>query len=174
MCRWRRRGHRRLLPRLLQDHGHNSVIYLTNTLERIDLSERDGRTTMVARCLLNGAVLPKSLWREMVATAVFLLNRLPSKTTGSDTQYYNLEYTPTVSSAEYWDPSRWGPSSTFRSTFAAYPISTSPIVVTAFSTSSASTTLHMVLAIRQRRGLKQGACTFSLGGLTTSAQILKL
>ncbi|CAM9560263.1 unnamed protein product, partial [Ascophyllum nodosum] len=52
-----------------------------NTPKHNGLSERDGRTIMdVARCMLNGAVLPKSLRGKMAATVMFLLNRPPSKT----------------------------------------------------------------------------------------------
>ena len=62
-----------------------------NTPEQNGLSERDGRTIMdIARCLLNGAALPKFLWGEMTATAVFLLNRLPNKTIGGDTPYCRM------------------------------------------------------------------------------------
>ena len=42
----------------------------------------------VAREMLNEAALPKSLWRKMEATVVFLLNCRPSKTIGGDTSYY--------------------------------------------------------------------------------------
>ena len=62
-----------------------------NSPEQNGPSERDGRTIMdVARCLLNGVALPKSLWGEMGATAVFLPNRLPNKAIGGDTPYYRM------------------------------------------------------------------------------------
>ena len=62
-----------------------------NTPEYNGLSKRDGRTIMgVARCWLNGAALPKSLWGKMAATVVFLLNRPPSKTIGGDTSYHRM------------------------------------------------------------------------------------
>ena len=48
-----------------------------NTPEQHGLSKRDRRTVMdEARCLQHGAALLKSLWGEMTATAVMLLNRL--------------------------------------------------------------------------------------------------
>ena len=62
-----------------------------NTSEQNDLSERDGRTIIdVARCMLNGSALPKSLWGEMAATAVFLLIHPPGKTVDGDTSYYRM------------------------------------------------------------------------------------
>ena len=62
-----------------------------NTLEYNSLREWDGHVIMdVAQYMLNGAALPKYLWGKMVATVVFLLNRLPSKTIGGDTSYYRM------------------------------------------------------------------------------------
>ena len=55
------------------------------------LSERDGRTILnVTRCLLNEANLPKTLWGEVAATAVFLINRLPHSSINGDTPYYRM------------------------------------------------------------------------------------
>ena len=55
------------------------------------LSERDGRTILnVTRCLLNEANLPKTLWGEIAATAVFLINRLPHSSINGDTPYYRM------------------------------------------------------------------------------------
>ena len=71
----------------------------------------------------------------------------------------------------YWDPSTWGPSSTSGANFAAHPISSSPTVETTTSSSLASAALHTTPATRRRRSLHQGACTFSLGGLHSSARI---
>ena len=62
-----------------------------NTPKHNGLSKRDGCTIMdVARCMLNGAALPKSLRGKMAATMVFLLNRPPSKTIGGDTSYNSI------------------------------------------------------------------------------------
>ena len=69
-----------------------------------------------------------------------------------------------VLSVDYWNPYTWRPSSTSGADFAAHPISSSPTVETAASSSLTSATLHTDLATRRRRSLHQGACTFSLGG----------
>ena len=62
-----------------------------NTPGQIGFSKRDGRTIMdVARCMLNGAALPKSLWGKIAATTAFLPDRPPSKTIGGDTSYYRM------------------------------------------------------------------------------------
>ena len=59
--------------------------------EHNGLSERVGPTIMdVARCMLNGVILPKSFWGNIAATVVFLLNRPPNKTIGGDTQYSKM------------------------------------------------------------------------------------
>ena len=43
-------------------------------------TERRNRTMMnMVRCMLNGKKLPKFLWAEAVSTAVYVLNRSPTK-----------------------------------------------------------------------------------------------
>ena len=55
------------------------------------MSERDGRTIMnVTRCLLNETNLPKTLWGEIAATAVFLINRLPHSGINGEIPYYRM------------------------------------------------------------------------------------
>ena len=60
----------------------------------------------VARCMLNGAALPKSLRGEMAASVVFLLNRPASKAIGGETSYKRMfgKRRP-VLSMDYFDPS---------------------------------------------------------------------
>ena len=44
----------------------------------------------MTRCLLNEGNPPKHLWGELVATAVFLINRLLHKAIGGDSPYYRM------------------------------------------------------------------------------------
>ena len=44
----------------------------------------------MTRCLLNESNLPKHLWRELAATAVFLINGLPHEAIGGDSRYYRM------------------------------------------------------------------------------------
>lgn len=49
-------------------------------------SERDGRTlTAVARCFTLDGQFPKSMWGEMLFTAVFIANRSPHSSLGGET-----------------------------------------------------------------------------------------
>ncbi|CAM9312811.1 unnamed protein product, partial [Sphacelaria rigidula] len=70
------------------------------TPQQNGISERDGRSILnVTRCLLNESNLPKFLWGEIVATAVFLINRLPHTSIGGDTPYFfNFLKQPKLSS----------------------------------------------------------------------------
>ena len=61
------------------------------TLQQNGVSERDGRTIMdITRCLLNETNLPKTLWREIASTAVFIINRLQHASIGGDTPHYRM------------------------------------------------------------------------------------
>ena len=56
-----------------------------NTPEQNGVGERDENMIIgMVLCLLNGAALPKSVWGEIVATTVFLLNPLPNKIIDGD------------------------------------------------------------------------------------------
>ena len=44
----------------------------------------------MTRCFLSETGLPKRLWGEQASTAVFLKNRIPHSTLGSDTPYYRM------------------------------------------------------------------------------------
>ena len=49
-----------------------------NTLQQIGANERAERTIAgIVRCLLADSVLPKSIWRELTLTAVYLSDRAP-------------------------------------------------------------------------------------------------
>ena len=59
---------------------------LPNTPEKNANSERDEHAIMdVARCMLNGAALPKSLWGKMAAPTVFPPNCPPNATISGNT-----------------------------------------------------------------------------------------
>ncbi|KAL1363399.1 hypothetical protein AAHE18_03G146800 [Arachis hypogaea] len=52
----------------------------------------------MGRCMLQGKQLPKSFWAEAVNTAVFLLNRLPTKALNKQTSFEAWHgYKPKVS-----------------------------------------------------------------------------
>ena len=64
---------------------------MPSTSEQNGLGEWDGRTIVnVARCLLNGAALPKALWGGVVGAAGLLLRGFPNKIIGGDTPYYKM------------------------------------------------------------------------------------
>ena len=44
----------------------------------------------VARCMLEGVVLPEFLWVKDITTVVFLLNRQSSKIICGETPYYRM------------------------------------------------------------------------------------
>ena len=136
-----------------------------NTLQRTALSERDGRTIMdVARCMLNGAALPKSLRGEMAATVLFLLNRPPNKTIGGDTSYsrmfgkhVDLFFLWTIGTRPHGDRQAHS-APTSRHTQSPHHLQLKcNFELIGFSDASAPATWR-------RRTLHQGACTFSLGG----------
>ena len=52
------------------------------------VSERKNRTIMeIVRCMLHEKGLPKEYWAETANTAVFLLNRLPTKAVNMKTPF---------------------------------------------------------------------------------------
>ena len=52
------------------------------------VSERKNRTIMeIVRCMLHEKGLPKEYWAEAANTAVFLLNRLPTKAVNGKTPF---------------------------------------------------------------------------------------
>ncbi|CAN0071549.1 unnamed protein product, partial [Sphacelaria rigidula] len=61
------------------------------TPQQNGISKRDGRSILdVTRCLLNESNLPKFLWGEIAATAVFLINRLPHTSIDGDTPFFRM------------------------------------------------------------------------------------
>ena len=55
------------------------------------IAERSWRTVVeMARCMRLQAGLPKTLWAEAANTAVYLINRLPSRAQQGDTPYHKL------------------------------------------------------------------------------------
>ena len=120
----------------------------------------------VARCMLNGAVLPKSLWGELATTAVFRLKRPPSKTVGGHTSYYKTfgKHVDIFFVCTIWTRLNEDRQAHLAITSRHIRSFSSPTVETATSSSSTSATLHTAPAASKRRGLHQGAYTFSLGG----------
>ena len=63
-----------------EDAGIEHQLTAPYTPQQNGVVERKNRTIMeMARCLLHDKGLPKKFWAEAVNTAVFLLNRLPTK-----------------------------------------------------------------------------------------------
>ncbi|KAK2404761.1 putative mitochondrial protein [Trifolium repens] len=66
--------------RFCEDMGIVHQLTVSYTPEQNGVSERKNRTVMeMARCLIAEKKLPKSFWAEAVYTAVYLLNRLPTR-----------------------------------------------------------------------------------------------
>ncbi len=58
------------------------------TPQQNGVSERKNRSIMeMARCMLHEKELPKNLWAEAASTAVFLLNRLPTRAVKEKTPF---------------------------------------------------------------------------------------
>ncbi|MDV3186829.1 MAG: hypothetical protein Q8870_02525, partial [Sweet potato little leaf phytoplasma] len=77
-----------------KQHNLNKNTFLHAFTDGRDTSPQSGlsyinnRTVMeMARCLLFGKKLPKKFWAEAVCIAIYLLNRLPTRTVKSKTPY---------------------------------------------------------------------------------------
>ena len=159
------RAHRRLLPRLLQDHGDHPAVQLAQH-SKAQRPQRTGRAHDHGR----GPVHAKRSFK--VYSSEYSGHRGVSTQPPAEQDHrrrhvvqQNVQQTRRpVLPVAYWDPSTWGPSSTSGTNFAAHPISSSPTVETVPLNSLASATLHTPPATRRRRSLDQGACTFSLRG----------
>jgi len=63
-----------------EEAGIEHQLTIPYTPQQNGLSERKNRSIMeMIRCMLHEKELPKKLWAEAASTAVFLLNRLPSR-----------------------------------------------------------------------------------------------
>ena len=168
------RAHRRLLPRLLQDHGDHPVVQLVQHSE-VQRPQRTRRAHDHGR----GPVHAKRSCTTEVSSGENgghrgVSTQSPAKQDHRWRHVVHQDVRETrrpVFLVDHWDPSTWGPSSTSGANFAAHPISSTPTVETATLSSLASTTLHTAPATRRRQTLHQGACTFSLGGIHSSACI---
>jgi len=71
-----------------EDAGIERQLTTPYTSQQNDVVERKNRTIMeMARFLLHDKGLPKKFWAEAANTAVFLLNRLPTKAVQKKTQF---------------------------------------------------------------------------------------
>ena len=71
-----------------REAGVDHQFSVTYTPQQNGVSERKNRTIMeMARCLLFEKKLPKKFWAEAVNTAVYLLNRLPTRALKDQTSY---------------------------------------------------------------------------------------
>lgn len=72
----------------LKSKAINHIVSAPYTPQQNGFIERDIRTvTSAARTMLNSAALPAMLWAEATATAVFVLNRIPSSRQPDSTPY---------------------------------------------------------------------------------------
>ena len=161
------RAHRRLQPRLLQDHGDHPAVQLAQH-SKAQRPQRTGRTHDHGR----GPVHAKRSDNAEVSSGENGDHRGVFTQPLTKQDYRRRHVVPQgvrqtrrpVLPVDYWHPSTWGPSGTSGANFAAYPISSSPTVETATLSPLASATLHTAPATRRRRSLHQGVSTFSLGG----------
>ncbi|KAK2426495.1 hypothetical protein QL285_025158 [Trifolium repens] len=73
----------------------NGIQSLDRSSKQVQTAERKNRTIMeMARCLLHEKELPKKFWAEAANTAVFLLNRLPTKALQKKTPFEAWIYLP--------------------------------------------------------------------------------
>ncbi|KAI0516541.1 hypothetical protein KFK09_009218 [Dendrobium nobile] len=75
----------------LAQHGINQQISCPYTPEQNGIAERKHRHLIeLTRTLLHSASLPNSFWGDVVSTANYLINRLPSSTIRDQTPYFRL------------------------------------------------------------------------------------
>jgi hypothetical protein len=80
-----------LLRQFCQGSGIKQSWSAPHTPQQNAIAERSWRTIMdMARAQVLGAQLHKSMWAEAVNTAVYIINRVPSKALGGDTPYHAL------------------------------------------------------------------------------------
>lgn len=80
-----------LLRQFCQGSGIKQSWSAPHTPQQNAIAERSWRTIMdMARAQVLGANLPKQMWAEAVNTAVYVINRVPSKALGGDTPYHSL------------------------------------------------------------------------------------
>ena len=66
--------------KFLERHGICAQYTMPGTPQQNGVVERRNRTLMdMVRCMMSNSSLPKSLWMHALKTAVYLLNRIPSK-----------------------------------------------------------------------------------------------
>ncbi|KAL4271452.1 hypothetical protein GQ457_13G004180 [Hibiscus cannabinus] len=66
--------------KFLQDNGKVGQYTMPGSPDQNGVAERRNRTLMdMVRSMLSGSKLPKSLWVEALKTAVYILNRVPTK-----------------------------------------------------------------------------------------------
>ena len=84
---------------ICDDAGIKHQLTVTYTPQQNGVSERKNRSIMeMARCMLHEKELPKKFWAEAANTAVFLLNRLPTKALNKQTPFEAWHgYKPKVS-----------------------------------------------------------------------------
>lgn len=69
-----------IFDKFCEDAGIEHQLTTPYTPQQNGVSERKNRSIMeMARCMLHEKELPKNLWAEASSTAVFLLNRLPTR-----------------------------------------------------------------------------------------------
>ncbi|PKU78648.1 Retrovirus-related Pol polyprotein from transposon TNT 1-94 [Dendrobium catenatum] len=75
----------------LQSHGIQRQLSCPHTPEQNGLAERKHRHLLdLARTMMHAANLPINLWAEAIATANYLVNRLPSSAILNQTPFYRL------------------------------------------------------------------------------------
>ena len=73
---------------LCEEAGIEHQLTVPYTPQQNGVSERKNRTIMeMVRCMLHEKGLPKKFWAEAANTAVFLLNRLPTKAVKGKTPF---------------------------------------------------------------------------------------
>lgn len=84
---------------ICENSGIKQQFTVPYTPQQNGVSERKNRSIVeMGRCMLQGKQLPKSFWAEAVNTAVFLLNRLPTKALNKQTSFEAWHgYKPKVS-----------------------------------------------------------------------------
>jgi hypothetical protein len=80
-----------LLRQFCQASGIRQSWSAPHTPQQNPIAERSWRTILdMARAQVLGAQLPKPMWAEAMNTAVYVINRVPSKALGGDTPYHSL------------------------------------------------------------------------------------
>jgi transposase InsO family protein len=70
----------RPFAKFLQEHGIVAQYTMPGSLDQNGVVERRNRTLLdMVRSMLSNSNLPKSLWAEALKTAVYILNRVPTK-----------------------------------------------------------------------------------------------